>query len=39
MQIDLKELLGKKVDLVSEKSVSKYIKPIINQEKLLIYAR
>jgi hypothetical protein len=39
MQIDLKELLGKKVDLVSEKGVSKYIKPIINQEKLLIYAR
>jgi hypothetical protein len=39
MQIDLEDLLGKKVDLVSEKGVSKYIKPIINQEKLLIYAR
>ena len=39
MQIDLQKLLGKKVDLVSARGVSKYIKPIIEKEKKLIYAR
>jgi predicted nucleotidyltransferase len=39
MQLDLEELLGKKVDLVSARGLSKYIKPIIEQEKKLIYAR
>jgi uncharacterized protein len=39
MQLDLEELLHKKVDLVSEKGFSKYIKPIVDKEKLLIYAR
>jgi len=39
MQLDLEDLLHKKVDLVSEKGFSKYIKPIVDKEKLLIYAR
>jgi len=39
MQIDLQKLLSKKVDLVSARGLSKYIKPIIDKEKLLIYAR
>jgi uncharacterized protein len=39
MQIELEMLLGKKVDLVSSNSLSKYIKPIVDQEKELIYAR
>ena len=39
MQLDLEALLGKKVDLVSTKGISKYIEPIVNQEKQLVYAR
>lgn len=39
MQIELEELLQKKVDLVSSKGISKYIKPLIDKEKKLIYAR
>lgn len=39
MQIDLQKLLSKKVDLVSARGLSKYIGPIIDKEKLLIYAR
>ena len=39
MQLDLEELLGKKVDLVSENGISKYIRPIVDKEKQLIYAR
>ena len=39
MQLDLQELLSKKVDLVSERGLSKYIKPIVDKEKKLIYAR
>ena len=39
MQFDLEKLLKRKVDLVSERAVSKYIKPIIDVEKKLIYAR
>ena len=38
MQIDLENLLKTKVDLVSSNSLSKYIKPYIDQEKELIYA-
>lgn len=37
--LDLKELTGREVDLVTEKSISKYIKPRIEQEKILIYER
>jgi len=39
MQIELEEILGKKVDLVSANGLSKYIKPIVDKEKMLIYAR
>ncbi len=39
MQIELSELLNKKVDLVSANGLSKYIKPVIEKEKQLIYAR
>ena len=39
MQLDLQELLSKKVDLVSARGLSKHIKPILDKEKKLIYAR
>lgn len=39
MQIDLQQLLSKKVDLISARGLSKYIKPILDNEKRLIYAR
>ena len=39
MQMDLEKILGKKVDLVSEGSLSKYVSPIVNSEKQLFYAR
>lgn len=39
MKIDLENLLHKKVDLVSSKGLSPYIKPQIEKEKLLIYER
>ncbi len=39
MKIDLEKLLNKKVDLVSSNGLSKYIKPIVDNEKQLIYAR
>jgi uncharacterized protein len=37
MKLDLEELLQKKIDLVSEKGLSKYIKPYIDFDKKLIY--
>jgi uncharacterized protein len=39
MQLDLQQLLSKKVDLVSARGLSKYLQPIIDLEKKLIYAR
>jgi predicted nucleotidyltransferase len=39
MKIDLEEILNSKVDLVSSNGLSKYIKPIIDTEKMMIYAR
>jgi len=39
MKIDLERLLNSKVDLVSSNGLSKYIKPIVDGEKQLIYAR
>jgi uncharacterized protein len=39
MKIDLERLLDSKVDLVSSNGLSKYIKPIVDHEKQLIYAR
>jgi uncharacterized protein len=38
-QIELEKLLNMKVDLVSNEGLSKYIKPIIDKEKILIYER
>lgn len=39
MKIDLENILKVNVDLVSSNGVSKYIKPLIDKEKQLIYAR
>lgn len=39
MQMDLENLLNKKIDLVSVNGLSKYIAPIIHKEKRLVYAR
>ena len=39
MQFDLQDILSRKVDLVSERGLSKFIKPFIEKEKELIYAR
>ena len=39
MKIDLEKLLENKVDLVSSNGMSKYIKPIVDNEKQLIYAK
>jgi len=39
MQLDLEELLKLKVDLVSAGGLSKYIKPHIDKDKILIYER
>ena len=39
MKIDLEKLLGNKVDLVSSNGMSKYIKPLVDREKQLIYAK
>lgn len=38
-QQELEKLLNMKVDLVSNEGLSKYIKPIIDKEKILIYER
>ncbi len=39
MKLDLEKLLNKKVDLVSSNGLSKYIKPLVDKEKQLIYAK
>lgn len=39
MKLDLEKLLQKKVDLVSAKGLSPFIKPDIEKEKQLIYAK
>ncbi|MBO9728925.1 MAG: nucleotidyltransferase domain-containing protein [Chitinophaga sp.] len=39
MQQDLEDQLHKKVDLVSQGSISKYILPFIESDKKLIYER
>ena len=39
MKIDLEKLLNAKVDLVSSNGLSQYIKPQVDHEKQLIYAR
>lgn len=39
MKIDLERILNSKVDLVSSNGMSKYIKPLVDTEKRLIYAK
>lgn len=39
MQIELDKLLNKKVDLLSSNGISKYIRPFIEQDKILIYEK
>jgi predicted nucleotidyltransferase len=39
MKLDLEKLLNNKVDLVSSNGMSKYIKPLVDVEKRLIYAK
>ena len=39
MQIDLAELLKSNVDLVSDNALSKYIRPFVDKDKILIYER
>ena len=39
MKIDLESLLNNKVDLVSSEGMSKHIKPLVDNEKRLIYAQ
>ena len=38
-QIELEELLKKKVDLVTSEGLSKYVKPYVDKDKILIYER
>ncbi len=39
MKLDLQKLLNNEVDLVSSNGMSKYIKPIVDVEKRLIYEK
>lgn len=39
MKLELEDLLKKKVDLITRNSVSKYIQPVIDSEKILIYEK
>lgn len=39
MQIELQQKLQKKIDLISSKAISKYLKPFIETDKVLIYER
>ena len=37
VELDLQSLLQKSIDLVSSRGMSKYIKPYVDSEKLLLY--
>jgi len=39
MKIDLEKLLNANVDLVSSNGLSEYIRPLVDSEKQLIYAK
>ncbi len=39
MQFELEEITHKKVDLISSGGISKYIRPFIEQDKILIYEK
>ena len=36
-QIELEELLKMKVDLITSEGLSKYVKPLVDKDKILIY--
>jgi predicted nucleotidyltransferase len=38
-QAELEQLLNTKVDLVTSDGISKYVKPLIDKDKILIYER
>jgi len=38
-QIELEELLKMKVNLVSSEGLSKYVKPFVDKDKMLIYEK
>jgi len=38
-QLELAELLNRKVDRVSSEGVSKYVRPFVDKDKILIYER
>ena len=39
MQLDLQDIFNRKVDLVSEKGLSKYIRAHVERDKVLIYEK
>ena len=39
MQLKLEELLGRKLDMVTRRALSKYIEPYVTKDLQLIYAR
>ena len=39
LERQMTELLGKKVDLLTQKSLSPYIKPFVDKQKKIIYER
>jgi len=39
MKLDLESLLHKEMDLVTPEGLSRHVKPIIEKDKVLIYAR
>lgn len=39
MKLDLEKLLRKEVDLVTPEGLSRHIRPIVDRDKVLIYAR
>lgn len=39
MQLDLEEITGKRVDLLTQKGLSKHIRPYIENQKVIIYER
>ena len=38
-KLDLEKLVGKKIDLISEDGVSKYIQPFIDKGKVLLFEK
>lgn len=39
MYLDLKDITGREVDLVTEQSLSPYVRPRVAQEKVLVYEK